>query len=133
MSDGIEWGGDGLPAEVATAGMDNAVANLNNVVLQLAQFFAPQIETWMKQEALWVDRTGNLRQSLYADVQELVNGCLIVFDYGLDYGKYLEFGNAGHYAIIGPALDYWGVQVMNAVRALGTNGVSVSTVESTGL
>jgi len=42
----------------------------------------------------------------------------VSFDYGLEYGKFLEFSHAGRYAIIAPALDYWGIQIWNAVKEL---------------
>lgn len=106
------------PDEVFGNGLDQYARDLKAALLQLALSFAPKIEAWMKQNASWTDRTGNLRTSLYAAVEELVNEIAIYIDYGLEYGVYLEFKNAGRYAIIGPALDYWSPQVWNAVKRL---------------
>ena len=106
------------PAEAFSAGLDQYAQDLKAALYQLALSFAPKIEAWMKQMAPWTDRTGNLRASLFAAVEELVNEIAIYIDYGLQYGVYLEFKNAGHYAIIAPALDYWSPQVWKAVKAL---------------
>jgi hypothetical protein len=47
-----------------------------------------------------------------------VNSIAINFDYGLDYGIFLETMQAGRFAIIGPALDFWSIEVWKAVKAL---------------
>lgn len=106
------------PAEVFGAGLEQYTRDLKAALYQLALSFAPKIEAWMKQMASWTDRTGNLRASLYAAVENLVNEIAIYIDYGLEYGVYLEFKNAGRYAIIAPALDHWSPLVWNAVKEL---------------
>lgn len=68
---------------------------------------APEIANWMKDNAPWTDRTGNARQSLYTEVEDLVGVIVVHLSHGVEYGKYLELSNAGTYAIIGPALDHW--------------------------
>ncbi|MBX3081721.1 MAG: hypothetical protein KF716_08795 [Anaerolineae bacterium] len=108
----------GSPEDVFSNGLAQYERTVYDALYQLALSFAPKIETWMKQNASWIDRTGNLRASLYAAVEELVNEIAIIIDYGLDYGVYLEFKNAGRYAIIGPALDHWSPLVWEAVKAL---------------
>lgn len=107
------------PDAVFAAGLKRYQSALAEALYQLALSFAPKIETWMKQNAPWTDRTGNLRSSLYAEVERLVGEAVTIqLDYGLDYGKYLEFAHAGKFAIIGPALDHWSPLVWAAVKEL---------------
>lgn len=85
--------------------MNVYVANVKSALRLLCLRYAAEIETWMKVNAPWTDRTGNLRKSLYAQVEDLANEIVLGFDYGLDYGKHLEFAHQGRYAIIAPAFD----------------------------
>lgn len=83
--------------------------------------YAIEIEASMKQEAPWIDRTGNLRQSLHAWVEEMADVFALSFDYGLTYGKFLEFSHEGRYAIISPTLDkYWPLILADLQKALGS-------------
>lgn len=106
------------PDEVFEAGLRQYERDLKAALLQLALSFAPKIEADMRASAPWTDRTGNLRASLYAAVENLVHEIAIYIDYGLDYGVYLEFKNASRYAVIAPTLDKWGPLVWEAVRRL---------------
>lgn len=88
-------------------------------VYQIAQRRALEIEAWMKQNAPWTDRTGNARQTLYTAVEQASRDMVdIIMAHGMDYGIFLELAHAGRYAIIGPAIDYWGPILWNDVRAL---------------
>lgn len=87
-------------------------------IANLAAQFAARIETWMKKNAVWTDRTGNARQTLYAEVEKSLAEIAIVFDHGMDYGYWLEFANQGAYAIIAPTLDYWGPRFWAAIQDL---------------
>jgi hypothetical protein len=70
--------------------------------------YVPRIEAWMKQNAPWTDRTGNLRQSLYADMNAINEHLFLLYwDYGLDYGRFLEFGHQGVWGITYAALDHF--------------------------
>lgn len=73
--------------------------------------YEPRIEAYLKLEAPWQDRTGNARQALSAELDELAIQTAILFtmnmNHGMDYGKYLEFSNAGRYAILAPAVDHF--------------------------
>lgn len=113
----VEWiGGD--PEEVFTQGYDDWTLDINGAIYLLAKRFESDIETWMKENAPWTDRTGNLRQSLWADVEQFVNLVVIAFDYGLEYGFWLEVANQGKYQIIGPALDRFSELWIQALKEL---------------
>lgn len=112
----FEW--DTTPEQMMAEGYDAYVAAIRDAVRQLAQRFAPQIETWMKANAVWTDRTGNARQTLYTEVEQQMTTVGILLSHGVDYGVYLELANQGEYSVIGPALDYWAPRIWNAVQAL---------------
>ena len=88
-------------------------------ILKLAEYFKPKIEAWMKQNAVWTDRTGNARQTLFTDIKTVINQMVtITLNHGVDYGYWLEVANNGDYSIILPALDYWAPKIWDAVKAL---------------
>ncbi len=112
----FEW--EVTPEQALSDLFDDYALNIYRGIQQLAKAYAAEIEAWLKANASWQDRTGNLRQSLYAEVESNLNEIVLAFDYGLDYGQYLEFSNMGKYAIIAPALDYFTVRFWNDVKAL---------------
>lgn len=87
---------------------------------RLATDYAPQVETWMKQNAPWTDQTGNARQTLWSEVFALADVIVLVFGHGMDYGTFLELSNQGRNAVITPALDYFGPLIWNDAKALIT-------------
>src|SRR5262249_36617117 len=125
----FQWEND--PEEALDAAFVQYEGILRDQIIGIAQAIAPEIESWMKENAPWTDRTGNLRASLYAEVLDLVTQIVIIFDYGLDYGRFLEYANQGRFAIIGPALDYWSVRVFEVVGLLQNEDISVGTAQNT--
>lgn len=92
---------------------------IHTAVRTLLQRYAPDIEAWMKTNASWTDRTGNARQTLNTEVEEVLNEAVTIYlAHGVDYGKYLELSNGGRYAIIGPALDYFAPKIWADVQRL---------------
>ena len=69
-----------------------------------AQYVAPQIESFMRTEATWTDRTGNARNGLKARVFSNTKKVSIVLYHSVPYGPYLEVRWGGKYGIIMPAL-----------------------------
>jgi hypothetical protein len=43
---------------------------------------------------------------------------LIAFGHGVDYGIFLELANAGRFAIVNPALDFFAPKIWADVRRL---------------
>lgn len=66
-----------------------------------------EITGWMKENAPWKDRTGMARQSLRCVTDVSPKEIVLKFSHGVDYGVYLEHKNAGKYAILRPAIDFW--------------------------
>lgn len=78
----------------------------------VAQRDAPSIENWMKTDAPWQDQTGNARNGLFARAYIEADEIGIVLGHSVSYGIWLEVRWSGRYAIIQPAIDHWGPQVM---------------------
>lgn len=113
---GFQWE---VPPEEAFANLyDDYAKQIYRAIQQLARSFVPRIEAWMKANKVWENRTGNLQQSLYADVEAALTEIVLFFDYGLDYGKYVATVSQGQFDIIGPALDYWAPKFWAEVQAL---------------
>jgi hypothetical protein len=101
--------------ELATA----YASEVHKGVYAICQYYAAQISNWMKANAPWTDRTGNARQALYTDVEQVVNQMVtLILSHGVEYGIFLETLNAGRYAIIGPALDHFAILIWRDVRQM---------------
>lgn len=112
----MQW--ETSPQQAFVQGFDWYYAQLSDALFELAQKWAARIEAWLKQHAKWKDRTGNARQSLWAEAQHLINQIVIELDHGVSYGEFLEFSGGGTYAIIGPALDHFTPLIWKDVQAL---------------
>lgn len=114
---GITWS---VTPEQAFGELTNAyIAAIRRGVRAIAQRRAPEIENWMKSNATWTDRTGNARQTLNTEVEQVTADMVqIVLAHGVEYGIYLELAHGGTYAIIAPALDHWGPVIWNDVQTL---------------
>jgi len=74
----------------------------------VAEYFAPVIEAYAKQNASWTDRTGNARQGLHGYVEDFssdVVALYLSYGAGIDYSIYLELAHNGRYAIIIPTFE----------------------------
>lgn len=109
------------PERAFVQGYAEYAQRLELAIHQLALRFSAEIETWMKVNAPWMDQTGNLRQSLYSTVKAVLGQMIVItFDYGLDYGVFLELAHQGRFAIIAPALDHFGPLFLAAMQRLVT-------------
>lgn len=64
----------------------------------------PLLESYAKAHAPWQDRTGNARRGLHADYMIWAEGLRIWLAHAVHYGKFLELGRAGRYAILQPTM-----------------------------
>lgn len=77
------------------------------------------MQEWAQENAPWQDRSGDARALLKAEVVEEVGSIgMIVLQHGVEYGIWLEVANQGKYAIIAPAIDFWGPVFFNDMRRL---------------
>lgn len=113
---GITW--DNPPSTAVPQMVGTYRAKLHRALFILALSYAPRIEAWMKENAVWVDRTGNARQTLWAEVFDFSDVVVLAFGHGVNYGQFLEWANQGRYAIITPALDYFAPKIWADARGL---------------
>lgn len=86
--------------------LDNMSVKLGAVVLMYAATKASEIESKMKQNRPWTDRTGMAKALLTAKVSQPNNNTVrIMLAHGVDYGIWLELANEKNYAIIAPTID----------------------------
>lgn len=79
----------------------------------------PGVERWMKINAPWKDRSGNARQTLWTRVDEIpLQMVSLEMHHGMEYGFWLEVRFQGTYAIITPAINYWGPRIWVQIVAM---------------
>lgn len=100
MSTSIEWtGGDGI-----INAMRAYEQRVYLAIRRIAEYFAPVIEGYAKENAAWVDRTGNARQGLQGLVEDISETMVaVVLKGGVEYQIWLEL--KPRYAIILPSLE----------------------------
>jgi hypothetical protein len=98
----MEWRGD---ADMLGRMLEYG-QKVQEAVHQVAEYWAPVIETSAKQNAPWTDRTGNARQGLRGFVEDLsATSVALYLTHSVEYGIYLELNYQGRYAIIMPTLE----------------------------
>lgn len=114
---GMEW--KETPEEMLVDLATEYARAIHTGVYLIFQRYTGEIESWMKSNAPWTDRTGNARQTLYAEVTDLANR-FVELEIGqmMSYGIFLELANAGRYAILGPAIDYFLPKIWADVQLL---------------
>lgn len=98
----IRWTGG--PAMLAN--LQEYERRVKRALHDTAEYFAPIIESYAKDNAPWTDRTGNARQGLTGSVQDISETVVHLYlSHKMDYGVFLELKNSGRYAIILPTLE----------------------------
>jgi hypothetical protein len=92
--------------------------DVNALVAATVDYRADKSETYMKTNAKWKDRTGNARATLQAEATHSTEEHVIKLFGGMPYQIWLELRFAGRLAIIGPAVKYQGLALMNQLRGL---------------
>lgn len=103
----------GQGASLHFEGMDNIHRGLSDyerkvqqAVEGIANYFAPILESYAKEEAIWTDRTANARQTLHAFTRRLGEDAVAIYlAGGVFYQLYLETRFQGRYAIIWPTIE----------------------------
>ncbi len=113
---GFEW--QKSPDDVFGKAIDGYMEAVRVGVEAVALRWAPEIESWMKANAPWSDRTGNARQTLRTEVIDLTQEIALLLSHGVDYGIFLEMAHGGKYEIIGPALDEFTPKVWADIRKM---------------
>lgn len=70
------------------------------------------LQSYMRENAPWMDRTGHARQRLTATASRVAKGYKITLAQGVDYGIFLELAHEKRFAIIQPTITAKGPEVM---------------------
>jgi hypothetical protein len=98
----LTWVGD----DEVLQNMDSYADKVRWAVRQVAEYWRLQWESEAKENASWEDQTGNARQALYAEIEDLADDAVKLYlSHGVDYGLWLEIRWAGKYAIIWPTIE----------------------------
>lgn len=79
---------------------------------------ATNLEGYMKQNAVWTDRTGEARRRLSGKCEKVENGIRITLAHGVDYGMWLEIAHEKRYAIIEPTIRLKSQEVLDGLNGL---------------
>lgn len=95
----------------------NGNEKVNDAVMAVLEYKAPEVEAHMKQNAPWTDQTGNARQGLRAQAYDAGGDTKgIVLYHQVPYGIWLEVKHSGEYAIILPTIEVMGPEVMKSLE-----------------
>ncbi len=112
---GIVWRGQVEMGRNCTV-YGNKVIEAVNAVLN---YFQPIFEEYAKTNASWTDRTGNARQTLHAEVQQLSKDAVALYlAHGMDYGIWLEVRWGGRFAIIWPTIQAHLQDIFNMLQGI---------------
>lgn len=103
------------PRQVYPRGYRNSVLRNAQRKFDIVASYSGEIEQWMRDNAVWQDRTGEARQALNVKVNKLKDRIEFVFAHGVDYGKYLEDHNDSRFAILRKTIDHWGPVIMRRI------------------
>ncbi len=99
--------------------LDNMSMKLGAVVLMYAATKASVLESYMKQNRPWTDRTGMAKATLSAKVSQPSQTFIrITLAHGVNYGIWLELANERNYAIIEPTIAQEGPRVVTELNGI---------------
>lgn len=99
--------------------LDNMSVKLGAVVLMYAATKANELQSKMKVNRPWTDRTGMAKATLNAKVSQPNKETVrITLAHGVEYGIWLELANEKNYAIIAPTIRQEGPRVVSDLNGL---------------
>lgn len=88
------------------SGLNRMASKLGAVILMFASTKASLIQSQMKTERPWTDRTGMAKALLSARVSRPnLTTVRITLAHGVDYGIWLELANNKNYAVLQPTIE----------------------------
>lgn len=87
-------------------------------IVQMITMQKPTMLAWVRSNAVWKDRTTNAKRLFRVNVTTTSLTTTVSFEHGVFYGIYLETHNAGRFAIINRAMDFWGPMIMTQIQGL---------------
>ncbi len=99
--------------------LDKMVTKLGAVILMYSATKASEIQSKMKQNRPWTDRTNMAKTLLNAKVSQPSSTVVrITLAHGVDYGIWLELANNKNYAIIAPTVNEEGPRIVDDLNNL---------------
>lgn len=106
-------------------GLENVIGNIKAfegrtraAIHALGQQTAAQMEAYAKQNAPWVDQTGNARQGLFGEVAEADGKLKVRIAHTMEYGVYLELSRKGKRPILEPTAQKFAPEFFDAAKGL---------------
>lgn len=90
----------------------------NASVLMYSNTAAKNLESYMKKNRPWTDRTGEAKRRLNGSAESTKKGARITLAHGVEYGYTLELCHEKRYAIISPTLRIKGPEVMKGFEGM---------------
>lgn len=110
----LDYSGSGL-----SKGLGNFGPKFGAMILMYASTKASELESKMKVNRPWTDRTNMAKMTLSAKVsQPSSNIVRITLAHGVDYGIWLELANGKNYAIVAPTIREEGPRVIEDLSNL---------------
>lgn len=101
-------------ASTLNAGLNKMTDKLGAVILMYSSTKAQELQSKMKENRPWTDRTGMAKALLSARVsQPDTHTVRITLAHGVEYGIWLELANEKNYAVIGPTVREEGPRVIS--------------------
>lgn len=99
--------------------LDTITMKLGAVVLMYSATKAKEIESKMKQNRPWTDRTNMAKARLSANVSQPEKHLIrTTLSHGVDYGIWLELAHEKNYAIIAPTIKDEGPKIVEDLNDL---------------
>lgn len=99
--------------------LSDLTTKIGAAVLMLASTEASRLESKMKINRPWTDRTGMAKATLRASVsQPSKDKIRITLSHGVDYGIWLELAHGKNWAIIAPTINQEGPEVVKHFQGL---------------
>lgn len=97
-----------------SSGLGGFGTKIGAVILMYASTKAAELESKMKQNRPWTDRTGMAKATLNAKVSRPNHNVVrITLAHGVDYGIDLELAHGKNYAIVGPTINQEGPRIVS--------------------
>jgi len=101
------------------AGLGKMTTKLGAVVLMYMATKASEVESKMKLNRPWTDRTGMAKATLNAKVsQPDENTVRMTLAHGVEYGIWLELAHEKNYAIVAPTVKEEGPRIVKDLNGL---------------
>lgn len=98
------------PQDIWGALVQQRIDALEADIVALTESLLDQIQSYMRREAPWTDRTGFARSGLYTDIEHDVREAVrLLMSHGpaVWYSVFLEYAHGGRFAILGQTSDHF--------------------------